>query len=88
MLLDGLQLFLSFGKLRFINDRFITEKNLGTKKPRKVFLAKIVLTSSICMQSLVEIDKRTATGERKIKSFLFGCHANGSRRRSASNGVC
>jgi len=37
-------------------------------------VAKIVLTSSIGMQSLVEIDKRTATGERKNKKF-FVCHA-------------
>jgi len=33
-------------------------------------VAKIVLTSSICMQSLVEIDKRTATGERKTSFFV------------------
>jgi len=33
-------------------------------------LAKIVLTSSICKQSLVNIDKRMATGERKTRVFL------------------
>ena len=52
---------------------------------KKLSVAKIVLTSSICMQSLVEIDKRTATGERKTQVFLFVCHATGvgaARRRT------
>jgi len=40
MLLCGLHLHFNFGKIRFINDGFITKKkNFGTKKPRKVFLA-------------------------------------------------
>ena len=39
-------------------------------------VTKIVLTPSICLQTLVEIDKRTATGERKTRVFLyFLCHA-------------
>jgi len=33
-------------------------------------VAKIVLTTSICVQSLVELDKRSATGERKTKVFF------------------
>ena len=39
ILLDGLHLYFNFGKIRFINDGFITKKNFGTKKPRNLFLA-------------------------------------------------
>ena len=39
MLLDGLHLYLNFGKIRFINNGFITKKEFQPKKPRKVFLA-------------------------------------------------
>ena len=90
MLLHDLHLCFNFGKIRFINYGFITKRNFGTKTQKSVFgpqrknqgsdpkiisVIKIVLTSSICMQSLVEIDKRTATGERKNEflkiSFVF-----------------
>jgi len=39
MLLYGLHVCFDLGKIRFIKDGFITKKNFGTKKPRKVFLA-------------------------------------------------
>ena len=39
ILLDGLHLYFNFGRMRFINDGFITKKIFGTKKPRNLFLA-------------------------------------------------
>ena len=39
ILLDGLHLNFNFGKIRLVNDGFITKKNFGTKKPRNLFLA-------------------------------------------------
>jgi len=45
MLLYGLHLCFNFDKIRFVNGGFITEKNFGTKKARKVFLAPSTKTS-------------------------------------------